>query len=169
MHGGGVVAQHVERRGLAAGELAEGFFANAPDGLALVQSSPQEGADRVWIVSVSPEPGSVVTTTTWFEVVIGYELASLPEALIDVALARPDFRPGPGGRLPVERVARVEVDASSKEATITFTLNPDELQWLGEDRVEMALWVLMGHFSGVQQMSTVAGELFRDYSWTFEP
>jgi len=161
--------EHVERRGLAAGELAEGFFTSVPDGLALVQSSPQEGADRVWIVSVSPEPGSIVTTTTWFEVVIGYELASLPEALIDVALARPDFRPGPGGRLPVERVARVEVDASSKEATITFTLNPDELQWLGEDRVEMALWVLMGHFSGVQQMSTVAGELFRDYSWTFEP
>jgi hypothetical protein len=161
--------EHVERRGLATDELGEGFFASAPAGLALVQSSPQEGADRVWIVSVSPEPGSVVTTTTRFEVVIGYELASLPKAQIDVALARPDFRPGPGGRLPVERGGQVEVDAAGDEATITFTLGPDELQWLGEDRVEMALWVLMGHFSGVQQISTVAGELFTDYAWTFEP
>ncbi len=161
--------EHVERRGLAADELGEGFFASAPDGLTLVQGRPEEGADRLWIISVSPEPGSTLTAPTQFEVVVGYELVSVPKARIDVALARPDFRPGPGGRLPVERVAQVEVDANGSEASITFMFNPDELQWLGEDRVEMALWVLMGHFSGVQQMSTVAGELFRDYSWTFEP
>jgi hypothetical protein len=160
---------HLERRGMTAAELGETFFASVPTGLRLSRTEEQVGVDRVWIIHTSPAPGSIVTTTTPFEVVIGYELVSLPEALIDVALARPDFRPGPGGRLPVERGGRVEVDADGNEATITFALGPQELQWLGEDKVEMALWVLMGHFTGAHQISVVAGELFTDYQWTFVP
>jgi hypothetical protein len=160
---------HLDRQGMTTAELGETFFASLPVGLTLARTEEQVGADRLWIIHASPAPGSVVTATTRFEVVIGYELASLPEALIDVALARPDFRPGPGGRLPVVRGGRAEVNASGDEATISFTLGPEELQWLGEDRVEMALWVLMGHFSGAHEMSVVAGELFRDYQWTFVP
>jgi hypothetical protein len=160
---------HLERRGMTAAELGETFFASVPTGLTLARTEEQAGVDRIWIVHTSPAPGSVVTATTPFEVVIGYELVSLPEALIDVALARPDFRPGPGGRLPVERGGRVEVHADGNEATITFALGPQELEWLGEAKVEMALWVLMGHFSGAHQISVVAGELFTDYQWTFVP
>lgn len=159
--------EHLERRGLTADELGEGFFAGAPDGLALVQASPQAGADRVWIVSVSPEPGSTLATATQFEVVVGYELVSVPEARLEVALAQPDFQPVAGGRLPIIRLGQTEVDAASSEARFTFTLRPNEEQWLGTS--ELALWVTLSHFTGAHTLEIIAGELFTDYSWTVAP
>lgn len=169
---GSVVAtlSHEERQALDAEELPEDFFSQTSEDITVVEAAEGDPntVDRVWIVSVSPKPGVELDEPTEFEVVVGYDLVSLPEAILQVNLARPGFKDmGNGGRLPIVRGKSVEVTNDEHEATVTFTINPVSELWM--EPGEMALWVRLSHVEGVFRHNVIASEHFLEYSWMLKP
>lgn len=168
--------QHVERQALAAGAVPAGLFSQAPEGIqVLAFGEPAEppaeatgqpeataggeaqpaGSDRVWIVSVSPEPGTVLSGPVEFQVTLGYELATLPEASLRVDLY-PNFE---WTSIQVEGSDFVKVTAGTGTVEVRFNVSPETLQ--------AGKWILqttMGTFEGFR-LIVIANQEWPEYEW----
>ena len=170
---GDVIArlEHRERRALTGPDVSEAIFAALPAGVSLVRAGEEAAGavDRVWIVSATPAPGSSLEGPTRFEVV-GYELASLPEALLQVALARPGYEQTEG-RLPLINGGQMQVEAPGGEVTVSFSVNPAEEQWPG--RASCRFWSPWRNLAvasawrawPASSLPTIRGKSFPDTAW----
>jgi hypothetical protein len=121
--------------------------------------------DRVWIMSISPEPGTAIGETTVFEFEIGVELLSAPEAMLKLHLAHPDWQSMTTGQLPIEGISewmhvshgtnkfigRYEVEDSNYLATL-----------LGD---RAALYVQLATEEEGGRLNILVEETFTDYEW----
>jgi hypothetical protein len=154
--------QHLERQALSSAQ-ANDLFGAIPHNLEIVQlNQASEGEDRLWIISVSPEPGTELQSRTEFEVVVGYELVSAPEAILQIYLFRPDFESGE--RLPIIRgTGFVNIQASDEQVTVPFIIHLENEQWLAPGN--LALRVTMGVWGGAHYLDVLATEMFVEYQW----
>lgn len=160
--------RHVERRALPAGEVAAGFFSMMPPGVEMVSRETGAGAaDAVRLLDIAPQPGAPLSGTTTFTVTVGYDLHSVPEAVLRVDLARPGFADVTDGRAPIVGGEQVAVSADQHEATVTFTITWSEEAWLGAG--EMAPLVTLGHFTGAGRLENLADRHFLDVAWEVTP
>ena len=162
--------RHLERQALSGPDWPADLFSTIPGDLRVVQAGqPGAGPDRLWVISATPEPGVELTAQTEFEVVIGYELASVPEAVLQVNLARPGFENiNTQDRLPVIKGTDfVEITAGAGQVAVRFSVNLAEEQWL--DPGDMALFVMLGTWKGATRLNILAAETFTEYQWYIEP
>jgi hypothetical protein len=83
--------EHLERQISSINTFPSSFFSTLPDSLQTVPWVPPATAkDSAWLISSTPLPGSLISdqidTSTNFTLEIGYELATVPEALLQVEL-----------------------------------------------------------------------------------
>jgi len=168
---GNLVARlhHVERRALPAGALAADFFRRTPPGVELTSGEigASGAADTVRLFAVAPQPGAPLSGATTFTVTVGYDLNSVPEAMLRVDLARPGFADVTEGRAPIVGGEQVTVSADQHEAIITFAVDWSEEAWLGPG--EMAPLVTLGHFTGAGRLENLADHHFLDVAWEVAP
>jgi hypothetical protein len=160
----GSVVRLIERRGLGASDVPEGFFRTIPEGIRVLEipegwrpptSAEIGGTDRVWIVSASPNPDVPLGGGERFAVTVGYELVTAPVTNLYVSLmpaCHTDPRvPCAGG---VAGAGRVMVAAGTGTETLEFALEP---------------WQLQGDIILAAYLDT-GGEVrfFPDYTWRIE-
>ena len=120
--------QLLERRGLMVDAVPQDWFSVPPQDLEVrewegslwAKRKPQiwpspKPVDQVWLISLSPQPETRLDGEVNFRLELGYELASLPEAALEVS-----FRQHP------MRVSQ-PVTAGSGTATFDLVLDTDEL------------------------------------------
>jgi hypothetical protein len=158
--------QLIERRTLDNTEIKTGFFYRFPAGIDVVmfddgnpsQDEPvgETGTNRLWLVSVSPDPGTAFEQTTEFKIELGYELVSAPEAVVKVLLW-PAWVGWPGGS--TEGSENTTVTRGMGTVQISFSASPQTLhpgQW--------QLLTHMGTFQG-SQLVFFAYKEWGDYQW----
>ncbi|HEX6383881.1 MAG TPA: hypothetical protein VF177_04350 [Anaerolineae bacterium] len=113
---------------------------------AITDTVENKQRDRVWLISAYQAARTSASAPIHFEVVVGYDLVSAPEAVMKLHLANPDWETAGSGRVPIDGVTDfVPVTADRHNATFTFTVNLGELsQIVGTS--EPALLVQMGNF-----------------------
>jgi hypothetical protein len=165
--------RHLERRALSEPLESDQIFGPFPEGLEVVASDQTEaGVDRVWIVSATPEAGTMLRGRTEFEVVVGYELASVPQASLQIVLARPGCFEASckelyeDNRLPiVGGTDLVTLTAGEGEFTARFSVDPAHETWLKPG--DMALGVRLATWEGATRMNPLLIKEFADYYWVF--
>ncbi len=95
-----------------------------PAGSSNITTSQQgTGQDRVWFITSSPEPDTMLTGMVPFELAIGYQLVSAPQAILSIKLAN---EAGGQTRYFIEPV-RV---GGGQEATVRFLLDAERARAL---------------------------------------
>lgn len=119
------------------------------------------GIDHLLVLSVTPESGQVFSSTTpiTFEIRLDYELASLPEAIIKVAVVE-QF--GNGGGRGVANT-QVTVQQGAGEVVLTAVLYPGR-EFNGS--ANLGLLVQMHH---EERSAAIASEMPDTYHWRYEP
>jgi hypothetical protein len=126
-----------------------------------------EWMDRLWLNSVTPEPGTPLDQTA-FTVELGYRLLSAPTADIRLLIAHPAWESanlGAGGRLPVNG-AGDPASVTRGEGTLTFTFATEDAAYLRQvigAEATLAAHMLVPGADGVMQ--ALAQKTFTDYAW----
>jgi hypothetical protein len=121
--------------------------------------------NRVWIVSVSPEPGTAVDQSTVFDVEIGYELVSAPEAMIKVHLAHPNWQGMPPGQLPIEGMSEW-LPITAGEGTLNVRYEVEDSNYLTTllgDRATLYTQLATEEEGG--RLNILLDQTFTDYTW----
>jgi hypothetical protein len=120
--------------------------------------------DRLWLISVSPEPGILLGGGTTIHVEVGYELASAAEGLLRLSLAAPGWENSTGPQLPVEGLGQaVAVTGGIGSVTFDYTVESSDYLpvLLGPSATLMAE---LGTLSG-DRLDVWLQRTFSDYQW----
>lgn len=151
----------IERQALAATDIPNDFYSTFPAGIELVdmqavpEPTPVSRTNRMWIISVSPEPGTAVDEQTEFVVEVGYDLVTLPEASLQVMLW-PAFNWFGGS---TENSDPVNITQGEGTVTVRFRVEPRSL-----DSGQWMLQTSLGTFSG-NQLIFLATTDWSEYQW----
>jgi hypothetical protein len=123
-----------------------------------------EGADRVWIVSVSPEPGATLSGGQVVRVEVGYDLASAADGVLRLSLVAPDWEHSVNAQLPVEGFSDfVTVPGGIGQQTFEYTVEAsDYLQILLGPTA--GLMATLGRQSG-DRIDVLAQRTYLEYLW----
>jgi hypothetical protein len=121
--------------------------------------------DRVWIMSISPEPGTAVDQATVFEFEIGYELLSAPEAMLKLHLAHPDWQSMTTGQLPIEGITEwIPVEHGTGKLIGRYEVEDSNyLAALLGDRATFYVQLATQEEGG--RLNILLEETFTDYEW----
>jgi hypothetical protein len=79
----------VEWKSMAISDLQPDFFSSIPEGMQLQDfgtSQPTAPFDRIWVIAVSPQPGTNLTEQSDLRITLGYDLVTRDQALLHVML-----------------------------------------------------------------------------------
>jgi hypothetical protein len=134
------------------------------DSLALGAVDVVESADRVWVISAAPAPGTVLAAGDVLRVEVGYDLVSAESGLLRLSLVAPDWQNSAGPQLPVESLAEpVPVGAGRGSHVFEYTVEASDYleSLLGP---VAGLMATLGTLNG-ERLEIWAQPEFPNYSW----
>ncbi|HSH80158.1 MAG TPA: hypothetical protein VLA19_16655 [Herpetosiphonaceae bacterium] len=150
--------QQIERRVPAS--VTPDFFTTLPASIPVAEwATPTVGKhDRVWIEAVTPAPGAVLSGQVPFEITVGYELVSVPEAELKAVLWGVKHKNGLSSD-------PVRVTQGEGRVKLIFDVNTGS-SWIGAGDAKLGL--SMGMSTGLRSRSIGVTQIFDDYRYNIK-